>query len=182
GPPLYEEGVSCLGMAGYAAITGVLPYVWPGMQSRPIIQQGIPQIKDFLHYIPKKDQGGSDTCMRISTDCLIQSMNAAFQLLPLPHCAGGPPDPALEVDGAKGNVGEPHGSVTINFNLAVDTATATAPGNYAIQPANFGPPVPVFEAVIQSGDPTRVLVTADLQPKTQYTVTVTGVLSVDQQP
>ena len=182
GPPVYQEGMSCLGAAGYAAITGVLPYVWPGMQSRPIVQQGIPQFQDFLHYIPKKDRGGSDTCMHISTDCLIKSMNAAFQLLPLPHCAGGPPDPALEVNGADGSIGEPHGSVTINFNLAVEPATATEPGNYAIQPTDSGPSAPVFEAVVQSGDPMTVRVTTDLDPKTQYSVTVTGVLSVDQQP
>jgi Big-like domain-containing protein len=76
----------------------------------------------------------------------------------------------------------PHGTVIVTFNLAVDPATASQPANYAVDEKDSGDPARVFNAQVSPDDPATVLVTADLLPKTKYTVTVSGVLSTKQQP
>lgn len=176
GPPHNNLGFSCLGVASYG-IAGVLPEVWIGVQAAPIMAKGIDQITELFSYITDANKGGSDTCMNVSCDCRIQAMQAAFNLLPLPHCAGGPPDPALEVSTASGQTGQPHGTFTVTFSLPVDSTTASELGNYALEPL-----ASAYSAQVSPTDPTTVVVTADLAAQTEYTLTVGGVLSIEQQP
>jgi hypothetical protein len=176
-PPFNDQGFSCLGVASYSAVGSTLPNVWIGMDSVPIFHLGLAQITEVFSYVQTSHQGGGDTCMNVSLDCRIQAMNNAFELLPLPACAGGPPDPALDVTGATGNVGVPHGHVTVTFNLNVDPITGSQPANYALEPL-----APTFEAKISPTDPKSVVVIADLKRATKYELTVTGVLSDQQQP
>ncbi|KVK96223.1 hypothetical protein WJ45_20130 [Burkholderia ubonensis] len=177
GPPRNSSGLSCLGTASYGGVAGVLPEVWIGLQSTPIITQGIAQITELFSYITEPNRGGSDTCMNVSCDCRIEAMKAAYQLLPLPHCAGGPPDPALEVTAATSRVGVPHDTFTVTFNLPVDPVTAIELGNYGLEP-----PVAAYSAQVSKEDPSTVEVAANLARDTEYTLTVVGVLSIEQQP
>lgn len=176
GPPYNDTGLSCLGVASYGII-GVVPEVWIGLQAAPIMAKGIDQITELFSYITDANKGGSDTCMNVSCDCRIQAMQAAFSLLPLPHCAGGPPDPALKVSTASGQTGQPHGTFTVTFSLPVDPTTANELGNYALKPL-----ASAYSAQVSPTDPTTVVVTADLAAQTEYTLTVGGVLSIEQQP
>jgi len=177
GPPLNDAGFSCLGIAAYSAVGSVMSEVWIGLEAVPKINAGVAQLQALFKFIDKANKGGRDSCMNISTDCLIASMQASFNLMPLPHCAGGPPDPALKVASASAADGTPHSTVSITFNLPVDPTSVTSLGNYSFEPmAN------TFSASIDPSDPTTVLVAADLAPKTTYQVTVFGVLSSNNEP
>jgi hypothetical protein len=173
GPPDTKGGLSCLGVAAYGAVAGVLPNVWIGMQSVPFINPGIEQLQALFAHIQPEHRGGEDTCMQVSLDCRIQAMQNAFHMYPLPHCAGGPPDAALEVTGASGVPG----SVTVEFNLPVDPATAVLTANYGFEPL-----VLEFEAKVSASAPNTVILSASVTAETKYELTVTGVLSTDQQP
>jgi hypothetical protein len=176
GDPKNAQGMSCLGTASYG-VPGVLTEVWIGLQSAPIMSKGITQITTLFSYITDGNKGGSDTCMHVSCDCRIQAMQASFTMLPLPSCAGGPPDPQLEVSAASGQTGDPHGSVSVSFSLPLDPVSATELGNYL-----FDPLVQAFSVEIAEGDPSAVVIGADLAAQTKYTVTVYGVESSEQQP
>ena len=177
GPPFNDEGWSCLGVASYSASASTLPNVWIGMQSVPIYKAGLQQITELFNLIKPDHRGGSNTCMGVSTDCRIAAMQAGFTMLPLPACAGGPPDPALEVTGADGVIGLPRGTVTVSFNMNVDPQTASQPANYG-----FAPLARTFAAQVSATDPTQVMVLVELVDGTDYVLTVDGVLSENQQP
>ena len=115
----------------------------------------------------------------ISLDCRIKTLEAGIMGYPLPHCAGGPPDPALEIVEVTATRPEDadHDIVSITFNLPVDPATATILGNYL-----FDPGVIAFSVSVDDTDPARVGIVADVEPDVEYLVVVTGVLSVDHQP
>lgn len=133
------------------------------------------QIKTVFGYIKKE----REPVGRVSIDCRLNTLQNSINGLPLPHCAGGPPDPALAVLGASAThtEGADHSVVTITFNLPVDLATASAIGNYL-----FAPAVIVYAASVDELDPKKVNIIADIEAITEYYVVVTGVLSVDQQP
>jgi hypothetical protein len=177
GPPLNDSGVSCIGIAAYSAVGDVMTSVFLGLGALPIIKAGMPQLESLFARIQPKHRGGSDTCMNISTTCRIEAMNAAFNMMPLPYCAGGPPDPTLEVVGATATAGLPHSVVTVTFNAPVDQVTGLAPANYA-----FDPLAEAFAADPVAGNPSAVAIKVNLALKTSYTVTAVGVLSLDQQP
>lgn len=176
GPPLNDAGYSCTGQADYAAIAGVILQVWIGLQSAPIVKGAMTQVSALFGNIVQ-NRGGTNTCMGVSLDCRIQAMQAAYDLLPLPQCAGGPPDPALEVSSAAGSAGDPHGTVTVTFSLPVDPDTASELGNYA-----FDPLVDSYSARVADDDRSSVVISADVTAGQEYTVKVTGVLSIEQQP
>jgi hypothetical protein len=178
-PPLNDNGQSCHGIAAYSAAS-VLTQVWIGLHAVPVIKGGIEQLTTLFGCIGEGNRGGTDTCMNISTDCRIKSMQAAFQMLPLPHCAGGPPDAALVVSGVTGTTAtttSDHGSVTVTFNLPVDPETAQQIGNYG-----FDPHADTFSASVSPDTPSAVVIVADLTPATTYELTAMGVLTKDGEP
>ncbi len=175
GPPYNRSGQSCLGMAAYSAVGGVLGDIFFGLKAVPIIKGGMAQLQALFKNISAPSP--VDNCMNISPACLLQSMQASFDLMPLPHCAGGPPDPELEVVGATVVAGKPNSVVTVTFNLPVDPVTGTAPANYA-----FDPLAETFSASLVQDNASAVAITVDLAAKTSYTVTAVGVMSQDQQP
>lgn len=175
-PPLNDDGYGCVGQTDYTAVSAIIPYVWIGLTGIPVAKNAIAQLTDLFTDI-KQYRNGTGSCMNPSIDCRLQSMQAALDLLPLPHCAGGPPDPLLEVSGASGVTGTPHGQVTISFNLAVDPETAQDLGNYVIDPH-----VASYSAAVVSGDPKSVVVEADVEAGQEYSLDVVAVLSSDQQP
>lgn len=116
---------------------------------------------------------------RIGLDCRISCFNAGFTGKPLPHCAGGPPDPALELLSITAQPGTNSGNpeVMLNFNLPLDPTTAEDIGNYI-----FDPRVPVFSVVVSEDDPKQVIISARIETDTEYMVIITGVLSNQHQP
>lgn len=179
GAPLNEAGYSCEGQADYVAVYGILPQVFYGLRAIPIIKAGVEQIKEFFDDIlpdNRKGKAGSK-CMDVGIDCRLSVMEAAFTMLPLPECAGGPPDPALEVEGATATKEASEISVTVSFNIPVDPETAEALGNYA-----FNPKVKAYSAEVDPSDPTSVVIKADIEEGIQYELLVKEVLSIEQQP
>jgi hypothetical protein len=177
GPPFNEQGLSCLGSASYSAVGSTMPHVWIGMQVVPIIKAALVQVTELFGLINPDHQGGGDTCMDISLACRMDCMNAGFTIAPLPPCAGGPPTSALAVTGAKANFGVPHSTVTVSFNMNVDLTTANQRENYELDPLAH-----ILFALVSANDQSKVLLTTDLRLKTKYKLTVTGVLSEEQQP
>ena len=105
-------------------------------------------------------------------------MESAVSFMPLPECAGGPPTATLEVTGAAAAPATAGGyAVTIGFNDKLDVETAQELGNYG-----FNPPAPLTSASVPSTDYTKVVVQADLQPGTEYVVSVQDVLSSTGHP
>jgi hypothetical protein len=179
GPPESKEGYTCTGAADYAALLGVFPYVWFGHFSQPYIEAAVSQMDDLFEAIDPDHRGGvpGDTCVRISTKCRQQTMQAASRTAPLPPCAGGPPPATLAVTGAVGGTGPDGTYVTVTFNEAVDPVTGQLPGSYEFQPI-----APATAATLNPTDPTEVTVYAQLHVNQQYTIRAAEVLSANGNP
>jgi hypothetical protein len=179
GNPKNPKGYTCTGMADFAAISAILPNVWFGLYSAPIVSSGIEQIEKIFNFISPKHRKGvpGNRCMYISIDCRIASMKAAANTRMLPECAGGPKDPFLQVTGAKASKDYTGKYVTVEFNTAVDIDTAQSLGNYS-----FRPPAPAYSAVVEPQEPTAVKIQIDIEEDKDYEVFVFNVLSADDQP
>jgi hypothetical protein len=180
GNPKGRNGYTCEGMADFAAIGSVFPYVWFGFYSFGYRQAALEQVQTFFNFIDKDHRGGllGSRCNNISIDCRLKSMNAAASSRLLPFCAGGPADPFLEVTGATAASSGGHMSdVTISFNVPVNVDTAESIGNYA-----FNPRASAFSVKVSATNPSKVIVSATLKPGTDYQVTVYNVLSAKDEP
>lgn len=182
GDPKAKNGYTCEGMADFAAISAIFPYVWFGYYSYSYRSAAIAQVQTFFDFINPENRNGipGNRCNYISIDCRMQSMNNAASSKLLPYCAGGPADPFLEVTGASAVpsavVGQP-AEVTISFNVAVDEDTALSIGNYL-----FAPRASAYSVVMVPGDPTKVMIGATIMPDVEYKVTVFNVLSAKDEP
>lgn len=174
GSPTNDRGYSCTGQADYAAITAVMPYVWIGLSSVPVFKKGIEQIKELFSYISPEHAKGENKCMNISIDCRLRTMDAATKLLPLPECAGGPPDANLEVSGAEAWQDGSGKYVTVIFNDELDKPTAETLGNYS-----FNPTAKAYSAKVDDQDNSKVVIKIDIEEETGYEVIVEDVLSWD---
>lgn len=180
GDPVDRFGYSCTGVADYAAVAGIIPYVWMGSRADAIVQPGIEQVKKLFDYIDPQHRGGrpGNTCNYISIDCRIKSLEAGAALvIPLPSCAGGPPDPTLTVVGATAGETEDGTYVDVEFSAPVDPATAAVVSAYMFQPTTQA-----TAAAMVEGEPARVRVTAGFEPGVEYGVWVYDVLSADGHP
>ncbi|MBB6503012.1 hypothetical protein [Pedobacter cryoconitis] len=172
---LLPVGVSPLGKADYDVYPVFLSVFYNPQAAVLNYNAASDQIKKIFSYIKKH----RDPIDEISLDCRIDTLAASIKGSPLPHCAGGPPNPALEVTGASATIPEGHEIpvIAITFNMPVDEDTASALGNYMFNPAAL-----VFLATVDKKNPAQVNIEGIIIPDTDYTVVVTGVLSVDQQP
>jgi hypothetical protein len=179
GPPQDERGYTCTGMADYAALLAIFPYVWFGRYAAPMMQPAYDQITQLYSYITPENRQGKpgNTCMYISIECRVQCMDAAMSTKALPECAGGPLTPTLEVTGAEATIEGDEVFVIVTFNEAVDPNTAQDIGNYAFEPL-----ATAFSATVEDTDPAKVKLKVDITPNIEYTVTVEGVVSADGHP
>ncbi|MBR8656552.1 hypothetical protein KDH83_24875 [Achromobacter sp. Marseille-Q0513] len=180
GSPKGEDGFTCKGQADYAALVAIFPYVWFGYYSSPMLRPAIEQTRALFEFIDPKNRDGlpGNHCNLISIDCRLAAMESAVSFMPLPECAGGPPTATLEVTGAVAAPTTAGGyAVTISFNEKLDVETAQELGNYG-----FNPLAPLTSASVPSTDYTTVVVLADLQPGTEYVVSVQDVLSSTGHP
>lgn len=150
-----------------------------GISSGPIIKNAMDTLKVFFNLIDEKLRQGvpGNKCMNISTDCRLETINAAYTMQPLPECAGGPVEATLTVVGveAKSLVG---GTVVeVTFNEAVDPATAQVIGNYS-----FDPPVQANSARVDTTNPSLVRLGVALHEPGDYTLCVLDVLSAKAEP
>ncbi len=179
GPPLNENNYTCEGMADYAAIVAILPRVWYGNYAAPIIQKAMEQLTEYFGYIPKAQQGGKpgSTCMNLSVECRLNTMKAAFSVMPLPECAGGPKDPKLTVKGATVTQSISGTFVNVEFSTAVAEDYAENLGNYY-----FSPKLVAYSAVVEPGNKQVVQIKAEVIAGTEYEVQVYDVVSDDGHP
>ncbi len=136
---------------------------------------GLEQIKTVFGYIDAKNENRR----RISLDCRIKVFEASIKGLPLPHCAGGPPDPALELVSVSASHQQQSEMPVINvtFNMPVDPETSTCLGYYMLEPSTS-----VCSAKIDNNDHKTVCLIADIKPSIQYNMVIIGVLSKNMQP
>ncbi len=180
GDPADRFGYSCTGMADYAAVSSIIPYVWMGQLSVPIVQPGIEQVKEFFSFIDPAHRNGvpGNTCNEISIECREKSLdNGSTSILPLPECAGGPPDPTLRVVGATAGTDAEGTWCVVEFSEPVDPDTATLVSAY-----RFDPTAPATAAAMVEGEPAKVRVTVRLEEATDYGVWVYGVTTPDGHP
>lgn len=180
GEPVDRSGYSCTGMADYAAVSAVIPYVWMGALSKPMVQPGIDQVKEFFSYIDPRHRTGvpGNTCNRISIECREKALAAgAASIIPLPECAGGPPDPTLTVVGATAGEQDDGTYVVVEFSSPVDPATATLVSAYMFEPSSRA-----TAAAMEEGEPAKVRVTVELKRDVEYGVWAFDVLSADGHP
>lgn len=172
---LVQKDVSPIGKADYDVFPIFLSVFYNPQAAVLNYNAAFTQIKNVFSYIKKHRK----PIGRISLDCRLDTLQASIKGMPLPHCAGGPPNPALEVLSATAVVPEGSGRpvVTVTFNMPVDPATATAIGNYM-----FDPGIIVYSAVVNEADPAVVNITGDVLPLIDYYLVVEGVLSVNHQP
>lgn len=167
--------VSPTGKADYDVYPSFLSLFYFAQDAVKNYNLALNQIKTVFGYIKKHRK----PIGKIGLNCRISTLEASINAKPLPHCAGGPPDPALEVVSVSATI--PKGTdkpvVSITFNMSVDPTTANAIGNYM-----FDPGIVVFSAAVDTVKPAKVNIVADVKPATDYYVVVTGVLSINQQP
>ena len=179
GPPLNDQGYSCEGQADYSGIGVVLRNVWYGGLYGTIVGPGLKELDEFFSYISPDHAGGvpGDTCTYISIDCRKKAMNAALMSTPLPACAGGPPDPYLEVTGASAAVVKKNQVVTVTFNTAVDPTTVADTSNYVLIPK-----AAVNEASLDAKDPAKISLKVEIETGVEYEIRVFNVLSAKFEP
>jgi hypothetical protein len=180
GDPKDRFDYTCTGMADWAAVSAVIPYVWMGAFSKPIVEPGIDQVKEYFGYIDPQHREGApgNTCNRISIECREQALAAgATNIIPLPQCAGGPPDPTLTVVGATAGEAEDGTYVVVEFSAPVDPATATLVSAYMFEPS-----AAATAAAMEAGEPARVRVTVAIERGVEYGVWAFGVRSADGHP
>lgn len=180
GEPEDKHGYSCTGMADYAAVAAIIPYVWLGAFSKPIVGPGITQVKELFSYIAEQHRHGKpgNTCNYISIECRERALEAgASNVVPLPECAGGPPDPTLSVVGAVAGEQDGQSYVVVEFSEAVDPVTAALVSAYM-----FEPNAEATAAEMEPDQPAKVRITATFDEGVEYGVWAFGVLSASGHP
>lgn len=167
--------VSAVGKADYDVYPFFLSLFYSAPTALKNYELALKQIEKVFSFIKKHRRPPG----RISIDCRIKALEASINLEPLPHCAGGPPEPALTVSDVSATI--PEGSekpvISVTFNLPVDPKTASFLGNYLLDPS-----ASAFAVTLNEDDPARVDITADILPDVNYFLVVTEVLSVNKQP
>ncbi|QNR24554.1 hypothetical protein [Croceimicrobium hydrocarbonivorans] len=170
-----EKGTDPVAQADYNTFPVFLTLYFFAPDAVKNYNLALPQLEKVFGYIKenRKPKHGA------SLDCRLDSFKASINGTPLPHCAGGPPDPALEVKGAKAQklLGGEDSVISIAFNLDLDVESAQAPGNYMLEPS-----AAISSARMDPDNPNIIHLQAKLNPETDYTVIVNNVLSVDKQP
>lgn len=167
--------ISPVGKADYDVFPSFLSLFYFAPDAVKNYNLALSQIKTVFGYIKKHRK----PIGRIGLNCRITTLEASISAKPLPHCAGGPPDPALEVTGitATSPKGAKNPVVTVSFNLPVDPETATVVGNYVLNPG-----ATTYSVTVNPGDPTKVDLSMDVLPMIDYNMIVTGVVSARHQP
>jgi hypothetical protein len=167
--------VSPVGKADYDVYPSFLGLFYFAPDALKNYNLAMTQIKTIFGYIKKHRK----PIGKIGLNCRISTLEASINNKALPHCAGGPPDAALEVLSATATL--PKGAetpvVTVTFNLPVDPETATLLGNYLLDPA-----ATAFSATMDSTNPAKVNLSVDVLPDLEYYLVATGVLSTKHQP
>jgi hypothetical protein len=179
GPPVADSGYSCMGQADYAAIVGVMSSVWRGPLFPKMLLPALAQVQQLFSYIAPSHRGGlpGNTCMHISIECRLQTMQAAMMSMPLPACAGGPTIDYLQLNSASAEAIAGGAIITLTFNEAVNTLTAQYPENFVLTPA-----VTVDKATVDEDDPSKVKLSAQITPGVEYKIDVAYVQSKNGDP
>ncbi len=179
GEPKSQAGYACTGLADYAAITEVISGVWYGPLNPQIVPKAREGVKKLFSYISPEHAKGTpgDTCLDIPIQCRIDTFSQAMMGFSLPECAGGPKKPALKVEEATASEEEGETTVHVVFNKAVDKATAEKIRHYALAPLTG-----ISDAKVNAEEDWKVDLKAEIKAETEYTLTVSNVLSADKEP
>jgi hypothetical protein len=179
GPPLVPDTeYSCEGQADYAATSAVMRGSFYASQYPATVSSAVEEIRGFFDLIDPKLREGKPgaTCNGISTDCRLDAMVAGMMMTALPACAGGPGVDYLVVESAVAShgEGEKDTQVRVSFNVDVNPATVEELRHWVFTPA-----AELVSAQVDGEDGAVVQLVAQLDPATEYRLTVANVLSSD---
>ncbi|WP_346320181.1 Hint domain-containing protein [Chitinophaga sp. YIM B06452] len=131
------------------------------------------QVEQFWSYIVN-DVDPLSKCLNPGIPCRIETYKAASYLDPLPPCAD-PDYVPFELIGASSKKGE--GSIVVVYNRQLNESSALTILNYSLSPY-----LEIIEAQMDPENDKQVILFAAVLEKTEYTLTVTGVLSALGEP
>lgn len=181
GDPSEDHG-SCQGQADYFGIGVILRNVWYLDLWFDIVKKGMDQIRRLFSYISEENAKGNekDVCNYPSISCRLEAMELAISGLgDLPACAGGPTPGGLKVESAEvmekdGKQSDGKQSIVVTFNEAVSPYTAENPNRYTLEPKTV-----ISSAKLNPEDKSKVILAAELQPESEYILTVSYVRAFD---
>lgn len=177
GDPLNRSHYTCEGAADYVGMGSIMRAAWYG-SLYGMTASALEQLTEFLGYL-KPDvtpPEPGDRCDDISIDCRLEAMRAAMGMNPLPYCAGGELQPFLRLLGAAAADEKGGPVITLTFNTEVLPGTGNNAENYAL-----APPVAITGAQVDETDGKLIRVTAPIESGTEYTITVSNLLSTKDQ-
>jgi hypothetical protein len=168
-PPLANKG-----LADYWGMLAVsrkiyLPNVWFSQ-----VFAGTKQLATIFGFVsPENAAGSGDDGTDPSLACRTETQQAALSAAPLPPCAGGAKPTPLRVQ----DVTVADGTVTVTFNVAASLASAQNPADYLLAPK-----ATITTATLNPRGGSSVALVATLAPSTDYTLTVSGLTTVEGEP
>ncbi|MBZ5788751.1 hypothetical protein K8353_01400 [Burkholderia contaminans] len=172
GPPLNSFGYSAVGQADWFAYGVISRLTWVGQPYVTYITNAINQWTALFALVsPENAQGNAnDRLNDPSLACRIQAIQSAAGGGSLPECAGGAPLPKIALQKATATSDD---DVVVNLSLAVDQESGSIPANYVLTPA-----ATVTRATPDATTGLVVRLKADLEPHTQYRLTVKNLVSI----
>lgn len=167
-----SAGYKCNGIADYEGVADVLRAVWTDELFFLTFDQGLQEILATFALIEPDHRGEDpeDVCRQPSIECREAAIRAGSAFAKVPDCAK--PGPAFAVTGAEA---EKDGKVIVTFNHPFNISSVLNPENFAITDQ-------AFAIAVEPEDKQVVLTVENLQPDTEYTVTVSNVYSETGHP
>jgi hypothetical protein len=175
-PGYDNQKAICTGPADYDGIVTYFGTIYRNQDFFNKFKAGLAQLEKLWSYISDKNRQGNpdDKCFDPGIDCRIETLQFATYLFPMPDCAN-PHITGFEVTGASAKEGE--GTVKVTFSQKVNTDTANTLANYSLMPETA-----ITKARVKRLDHKTVILDADVVVDKQYRLTVSEVLSENNQP
>jgi hypothetical protein len=158
----------CVGPADYYGVFYYLRSIWNDELFIQVYDIGLAQIEGLFQAISPENRKAdpNDICAQPSTDCRVQTYEAAAAFKKLPSC--GVPPPAFVLSSV---TAESLKKVAVAFNRDVDPPSGQTAKNYGITPG-----VKVTAAAVDGADPKTVRLTVKgMKADTEYLLTVQNV-------
>lgn len=169
--PLDPQGLLCKPAADYLA-PSILQTVFNPLYPT-VIFDAINQVEALFSHIPTQTDQPETGCHGSNLACRVETYRRAIAFETTPTCAGGPPAATLRLLYALPGA-DLKAPVTLAFNEPLEQKTAQNIANYFLDP-----PAKILSVINSQSSSNTVQLTANLAPSTNYSVTVSDLISVD---